>query len=228
MRFLAMPPFRAEGNAFIDKLKTGAAKMSDPTGIAAAKFLQTLGKNYFEEGFSSTDYTTSVNLFTSGRAAIFYMGTWELPSFLGPDGNLKPNIGYFPMPVGSGKDATPASDWFADSGIGTAITTDADTPEMQDFLKYLFGVYADRALYQGHYMPSLIPTMKPDLPEIYKDILGDIAKVKTFAKVWDVQLDPNTVDTMGRQDTDLELGLTSVDDYARAIDSSVQNYVNSN
>lgn len=225
MRYLAIPPFRAEGNAFIDKLKAGEAKMSDPTGIAVAKFLQTLGEKYFQQGFSSTDYTAALDLFTSGQAAVYYMGTWELPSFLGENGDLKPNIGYFTMPIGSDKDASPPMDWFAVSGIGTAVLKTADTPEMRDFLKYLFANYADKALYEGHYLPSIVPTFKPDLPPIYKRILDDIAGVKTFAKVWDVQLDPSTVDTMGREDTNLALGQTTPEDYAAAIDQSIQTYL---
>lgn len=121
MRYLAIPPFRAEGNAFIDGLKAGHAKMSDPTGIAAANFLQTLGLSYFQQGFSSTDYTAALNLFTSGKAAIYYMGTWELPSFVGENGDLRADIGFFTMPAGPGKNASPPTDWFAVSGIGTAV-----------------------------------------------------------------------------------------------------------
>jgi hypothetical protein len=49
--------------------------------------------------------------------------------------------------------------------------------------------------------------------------------VKTFTKVWDVQLDPSTVDTMGRQDTNLALGQISLEQYAAAIDESIQQYV---
>lgn len=225
MRYLAIPAFRLEGNAFIDRLKNGEAKMSDPTGMASAKFLQTLGQNYFQEGFSSTDYTAALNLFTSGQAAIYYMGTWELPSFLGEDGDLKPNIGYFTMPSISESDASPATDWFAVSGIGTAVLKTADTEEMRDFLKFVFDNYADRALYEGHYLPSIIPTFRSDLPPIYKNILDDISGVKTFTKVWDVQLDPSTVDTMGRQDTNLALGQISLEQYAAAIDESIQQYV---
>lgn len=98
---------------------------------------------------------------------------------------------------------------------------------MRDFLKYIFANYADEALYVGHYLPSIIPTFKRDLPPVYKRILDDISGVKTFAKVWDVQLDPSTVDTMGRENTNLALGQTTPKLYAEAIDQSIQNYLQS-
>jgi raffinose/stachyose/melibiose transport system substrate-binding protein len=227
LRYLAFLPFRATGNEFLDDLKNGKAKMTDPVGIAASKFVQNLGENYFQEGFADADYTTSLNLFLSGKAAIYYQGTWELPSFLDANSNLKPNIGYFKMPTNGANDKSPATDFFANSGIGTAVSVKGDTPQVRDFLKYLLSHYADTVLYQYQLIPSLKPTIRPDLAPIYKDISADIAGVKDFSKVWDVRLDPGTVDVIGRESTVLALGRITPEQFGQEVDDSIQQYLQS-
>jgi raffinose/stachyose/melibiose transport system substrate-binding protein len=210
-----------EGNDFIDKLRKGEAKMSDPAGIKTAEFIQKLGKNYFNEGWSSADYNTSLELFTSGKAAMYYIGTWQVKDMIDDKMNLKPNIGYFKMPQYSSADKTTPSDFFANSGIGTAIKKESYNPEMKNFLKFLFDHFADEALYKYHIIPSIQPTIKDDLSPIYKDMLKDISEVKTYTKVWDVRLDPETNDMIGRESTNLALGLSTPEQFAKRMDDAI-------
>ena len=222
-RFLAMMPLRESGNDFLNQLGTGETTMSSPTGIKAITFLEDLAP-YFQPGVTSTDYTTSLGLFTSGQAAMTYQGTWELGSFLDETGDLKDSVGYFPMPTDSSSDQTAATDYFANSGLGTAILKDALTPELKDFLKYFFENYADTALYEFNVIPSIKPTIRPELPAIYKDILNDISQVNTYAKVWDVQLDPNTVSILGRESENLLVGTTTPEKFAEQVDQALEQY----
>ena len=88
---MAYQPFRAAGPDFIQKLKKGEAKFSDPAGQKAVEWLAALGKaKCFQDGFSSQGYSDAQNQFTSGKAAMYNIGTWELPSLatdkLNPDG----------------------------------------------------------------------------------------------------------------------------------------------
>jgi raffinose/stachyose/melibiose transport system substrate-binding protein len=225
-RYMAMPTFRQTGNEYLDQLKVGEESMGGETGLAAAEFLESLS-GCFQEGFSTTDYTTAVNLFTSGDAAMLYMGTWELPSFLDEEKNLKPNISYFTMPTEGADDATPPTDYFANSGIGTAILKDSLTPELKDFLKYFFANYGDTAFKEYNVIPSIKPTIDDSVTQVYQDVLEDIAGVETFAKVWDVQLDPNTNSVLGREGTNLILGQTTPQAFAESVDASVQQFLQS-
>lgn len=220
-RYLAMPAFRATGNDFIDALKTGDESMSGDVGTASAEFLQSLS-GCFQEGFSTTDYTSAVNLFTSGKAAMFYMGTWELPTFLTDSGELQPQYSYFTMPVSGGQDATAPTDYFANSGIGTAILKESLTPELKGFLAYFFDRFADVAFHEHDVIPSMKLTLDEDTPEVYRSILSDIENVQTFAKVWDVQLDPNTNAVLGRESTNLLIGQKTVPEFAATVDESIQ------
>jgi raffinose/stachyose/melibiose transport system substrate-binding protein len=223
-RYLAMSPFRSAGNDFVDELKVGETAMASELGMAATEFLQSMS-GCFQEGFSNTDYTTAVNLFTSGQAAMLYMGTWELPSFLGEDGNLRPEFSYFTMPAQDADDATAATDFFANSGIGTAILKDSLTPELKDFLTFFFENYGDTAFYDFNVIPSIKPTIDETVAPVYQDVLNDIAGVETFAKVWDVQLDPNTNAVLGREGTNLLIGQQTPKQFAEQVDSAIEQYL---
>lgn len=224
-RYLAMLPFRGTGNVFLKDLAEGNAKMADSTGMKAAEFVQRIAP-YFQAGSTNTDYTTAVNLFTSGKAAMLYDGTWELPSMLDANDQLKEQFGYFKMPTESASDAVPATDFFANSGIGIAIRKDSLTPELTAFWKYFFANYAQTAFYDFHVIPSIKPELKDSVSQLYKDVLNDIANVKEFARVWDVELDANTVTVLGRQTSSLVLGQTTPQALAEAVDQAIQQNAN--
>lgn len=222
LRYLGFIPFRTEGNDYLDKLRKAEAKMSDPVGIQSAEFIQTLGKNYFNEGWSNADYNTSLELFLSGKAAIYYSGTWQVKDMIDDKMNLKSNIGYFKMPKVGPSDKTSQSDFFAHSGIGTAIKKDSYNPEMEKFLAYLFSKFGDEAMYKYHTIPSIQPTIRDDMTQIYKDMLKDISEVNTYAKVWDVRLDPETNEVIGRESTNLALGLSTPQEFAKRVDDALK------
>ncbi|MFC3343245.1 ABC transporter substrate-binding protein [Paenibacillus abyssi] len=221
LRYMAFIPFRMEGNDYLDKLRKGEAKMADPAGMKAAEFIQKLGQNYFNEGWSNADYNTSLELFLSGKTAMYYIGTWQVKDMIDENMNLKENFGYFKMPQYSASDKTKVSDFFANSGIGTAIRQDAYNEEMKNFLQFLFDNYADTALYKYHVIPSVQPTIKDDLSQIYKDMLKDISEVETYTKVWDVRLDPETNESIGRESTNLALGLSTPEEFAKRMDDAI-------
>lgn len=226
LRYMAFIPFRLEGNDYLDKLRKGEISMEDEAGIKAAEFIQTLGQNYFNEGWANADFNTSLELFKNGEAAMYYMGTWQVKDMIDENMNLKENIGYFKMPSYTSTDVTGESDYFANSGIGTAILKDSMNDEMKNFLKFLFEKYADTSLYTYNTIPSIQPKVKEDeLPQIYQDIIKDASEVDTYAKVWDVQLDPETNEVMGREITNLALGLLTPQEFAKRIDEALERNV---
>lgn len=222
LRYLAYIPFRRAGNDFIDKLRKGEASMTSDVGIEAAKFVQDIAKNYFMEGWANADYNTGLETFLSGKAAIYYIGTWELGSFVDENMELKENIGYFYLPKADSSDVTKEADFWAHSGIGMAIRKDKLDDGMKDCLKFIFDNYADTALYKYHVIPSMIPTIKDDLPELYKNIINDLTNVNTFAQCWDVRVDPATNEILGKETINLGMGTITPEEYAKRIDAAIQ------
>ena len=83
-RYMSYQPFRLAGPDYIREPKTGEASITDEPGRAAAEWIYELGQaGCFPDGFSSTGYTDARDLFTTGKAAIYQIGTWELPTLAG-------------------------------------------------------------------------------------------------------------------------------------------------
>lgn len=222
MRYLSYLPFRQTGNEFIEGLRSGDAKMSDEEGIATATYFQNIAQ-YFQDGWSNADYNTARDLFTSGKAAIYYIGSWELPSFVDGDGNLLPQYDRFTMPAADSGNVTPPTDMFAHAGIGTAINAKSDSPAMRDWIKFLMSRFADVSLFDYNSLPSMPPSTTDGLSPVIVELLDELQGVDEFAHVWDVRLDPDSVDVIARESTNLGIGQITPDEFATRVDEALAN-----
>ena len=225
LRYFAQVPFRLTGNEYIENAVSGEGSFGEEAGLKGAQFIQDIAQ-YFQEGWSSADYDTMIDLFASGQAAIMYNGTWALDQadMIGEDENIKDNIGYFTMPTYSDADVTTATDFFANSGIGTAIRTDAVDDEMKAWMKYLLEHYADASLSYNQ-LPSVMPdeeTMQ-SLPKVYQQIIEDVSNVKEYAKCWDVVIDSALVEPLEKETVILALGQETPEEWAANMDEYVKN-----
>ncbi len=93
--------FRDLGPDALQKVADGDAKLTDPEYVAAADAVNALGaEGYFGAAPGSIDYNGAMNLFLSGDAAFFYMGSWALGNFNDAEQNKigADNIGYAAVP----------------------------------------------------------------------------------------------------------------------------------
>ena len=114
---------------------------SDPSFKQASDlFVEAVDRGLFQTGFESNDYGTSMNLFTNGQAAMFYMGSWEMSMVLNMDipDDIRENIRVFLMPTvegGKGSETTITA-WH---GGGYAVTENAaNKEEAIKLLNYMF------------------------------------------------------------------------------------------
>lgn len=224
-RYLSMPAWRRMGNEFLDQLRAGEISMNSEVGLESSQYFQDLGQNCFQEGFTSADYTAALDMFLSKQAAIYYIGTWELHSLLDENGELADGIEYFKMPVIEGEDATAPEDFYAHSGIGTAIRADAATDELKGYLSLLAERFGEISLYDYNGLSSIKTEINDELPPIYGQIVQDMEEVGEYTKVWDVKLDAATVDTLFRQSQLLGLGQITPEQFGEEIDRSIQQYL---
>lgn len=103
-------------------------------------FKKTVDAGMFQTGFETTDYGTSMNLFTNGQAAMFYMGSWEMSMATNQDipDEIRENIGVFNMPtVEGGKgNANMITAW---NGGGHAVTANSKVKdEAIKLLNYMY------------------------------------------------------------------------------------------
>jgi raffinose/stachyose/melibiose transport system substrate-binding protein len=114
---------------------------SDPVFSKAAQLLQeAYDAGLFQSGFESQDYGTAQNLFISGQAAMFYMGSWEMSMANNQDiaPEVRDNIRAFAMPVVSGGVGT-ATDIAAWNGGGHSVI--AKSPVKEEAIKLLNYMY---------------------------------------------------------------------------------------
>ena len=97
---------------------------------AATQVADLGAKGYFGPGVSSLDYTPAEDVFLTGKAAMFYMGSWAVEStstIPSVDQIGVNNIGFFPFPhVPGGKGPNPLVP--ANAGQTTSINAKQLTP----------------------------------------------------------------------------------------------------
>ncbi len=129
-------------------MQSGQAKLTDPAYVEAAQAVASLGKqDYFGKGVATIDYNPAVDVFLSGKAAMFYMGSWELRDYTTPSVNKigVDNVGFFPFPNVTGgignSTQTPMN-----AGQPTSINQKKYNATIGQWLAYMAKNYGDVAL----------------------------------------------------------------------------------
>ncbi len=127
------------GELVSQAIKTG--DFSAPPFQEAASLLKAASDaGLFQHGYDSQDYSTAVNLFTNGQAAMYYMGSWEVSMALDLDvpEEIRTSIRVFTMPTIQGGRGT-TGDIAAWNGGGYAVSADSEVKEEAiRFLNYIY------------------------------------------------------------------------------------------
>jgi len=224
-RYIAYPPFRLQGNDYLQKLKKGEAKLSDPTGQAGSKFVADLGaQKCFQDGWSAQGYTDALDLFTSGKAAIYNVGTWQMGSFTDP--KLKPavrdNISYFKLPTMPGATTTD-NEYMVNSGIGMAINTKTFDPLVKDFVSFLIKDYPARYMALGQLSPTKAqPAGDSSVPALQRKLAAEVDAIGAKTAVpWDTKLDPTSNTRLQQELTKLAQGQETPQAFAATVDNTI-------
>ena len=115
-----------------------------------------VNEGFFQAGCTSTDYETAQNLFTSGQAAMFINGDWDISSLVEKMGD---DVGYFesyPM-ADAGKEQ---DNYYAFSGgftyEGYAVSSDTEDPEL---VADIVSILAEGTVEGNYIYQSKIPTV---------------------------------------------------------------------
>ncbi|WP_027483071.1 ABC transporter substrate-binding protein [Deinococcus pimensis] len=160
---------RKLGADAMDRVRAGTLKLTDPAFVEAARVVQDMGKKgYFGQGVNTIDYDTAVDTFLQGKAAMFYMGSWELRTFNDPKRNQigANNIGFMNIPAVKGGKGT-TNDWSINTGLTVAVNQSQNDAALQDWMKYVFSNYANRAMselgmltgFKVSKMPASVPAL---------------------------------------------------------------------
>ncbi len=225
-RYLAYYPFRMAGPEYVQDLKNGEAKFADPAGRAAAEWLYELGQaGCFQEDFSSTGYADAQGLFTSGKAAIYNIGTWELANLATEalDPAVRESVDYFTLPTVDGA-VTDDNAYVTPSGIGMAVNAGTYDPLVRDFLAYALERYPEMYASTGALSPTT--NVETSIPENATDLYPKAVKQADevgaeSAMPWDTQLDPATNTRLQQELTLLVQGDIEPDEFIETMDATL-------
>ncbi|MDQ0646360.1 raffinose/stachyose/melibiose transport system substrate-binding protein [Microbacterium natoriense] len=225
-RYMAYYPFRLEGPGYVQDLKNGKAKFSDPAGRAAAEWLYELGQaGCFSEGFSATGYADAQAQFTSGKAAVYNIGTWELGNLATDalDPAVRDAVDYFTLPTIDGA-ATADNEYVTPSGIGMAVNAKTYDPLVRDFLAFALERYPALVAETGAFSPTsnVETTVPAGATPLYTKALEQANDVGlAIAMPWDTQLDPATNTCLQQELTLLVQGEITPDEFIETMDAAL-------
>ncbi len=219
VRYLSFIPLRLTHTEFINTLKTGDEKFTSETGMQAANFLSALGKGgYFQKGFSSMDYTQTLNYFMGGNAVIHYNGSWELAQF--KDKYDAGEIGYFFVPDVAGADNVgPRTSITA--GLAYAFNQETFDEATKDFFKFIVEHYNTAAFEVGGFLSPMNGDIPDSMPQLTKDFSKDLDAIDQGGVSWDDKLDPASNEVVGTAANELALGLITPEEFAAKVDKAI-------
>ncbi|KON73050.1 hypothetical protein M768_12520 [Cellulosimicrobium cellulans F16] len=226
-RYMAYYPFRMAGPEYVQDLKNGDASFADPAGVAAAEWLSELGKaGCFQEGFSSTGYADAQGLFTSGKAAVYNIGTWELGNLATEalDPGVRDDVDYFTLPTLDGA-VTTDDEYVTPSGIGMAVNAQTYDPLVRDFLKFALERYPEIYAATGALSPTTTAqtTIPADATPLYSRAVEQADTVgPKIAMPWDTQLDPATNTRLQQELTLLVQGDITPEEFVTTMDTTLR------
>lgn len=170
-----------------------SGSFEDPSLIQAAREVQTLvGKNAYNKGFNGLSNDEGKAEFMNGNAAMYMMGTWELPNFTTNDSipqEFRDSIGFFKFPtVEQGKGDI--NSWVGGPGVGLFVAENSPVKsEAKKFIKFFAEKWGEHAVTQAGVIPGTkVDTSNVDLPQMYIDILNELGSASNITLFADVQM----------------------------------------
>lgn len=122
------------GPGFLSDVLAGKRTFEDPAFVEAIDSFQTLVQaGAFQDGATSFDYNAGENLFKTGKAAMYFMGSWATGGIETSSVNGK--VGVFKFPTINGKGN--ANEFMLAPGSAFAISANSKhLKETKDFLNY--------------------------------------------------------------------------------------------
>lgn len=187
---------RIAGNDTLKNAIAGSGSFDDPGLVQAAAEIQTLvDMNGFNKGFNGLSNDEGKSEFINEKAAMYLMGTWELPNFTtNPDipQEFKDKVGFFKFPtVEDGKGDI--NSWVGGPGVGLFVAENSKVKEeAKAFVEYFVSKWGEDSVTTAGVIPATkVDTTKTQLPQLYIDLLNELNNASSITLFADIQMKPN-------------------------------------
>ncbi|MGO4109503.1 extracellular solute-binding protein [Paenibacillus sp. YAF4_2] len=191
---------RIAGQETVANAITGKAKFTDPGLQQAATEVQSLvDANAFVKGFNGLSNEEAKSEFTNGNAAMYLMGTWDLPNFTTNEDipqSFRDNVGFFKFPTVEGGKGN-ADSWVGGPGVGLFVSENSKVKdEAKAFVQYFVTKWGEKSVTGAGVIPATkIDTSTLQLPQLYIDLFNELNKASSITLFADVQLPANAAET---------------------------------
>ncbi|MBA4494550.1 extracellular solute-binding protein [Paenactinomyces guangxiensis] len=191
---------RIGGPEVLNKAIDRSGSFEDPALVSAAGEIQTLVKaNAFNKGFNGLSNDEAKSEFLNGKAAMYLMGTWELPNFTTNQEipqEFRENVGFFKFPTVKGGKGNIDS-WVGGPGVGLFVAENSEVKEeSKEFVKFFIEKWGEQSVTKAGVIPATkVDTSKVKLPQLYIDVLNELNKASNLTLFADVQMSPSVAET---------------------------------
>ncbi|GFN32829.1 extracellular solute-binding protein [Paenibacillus xylaniclasticus] len=204
---------RTNGPGFLQSVVDGTKDFNDPAFTEAVDaFQQLVQAGAFQDGATSMDYNAAENLFKTGKAAMYYMGTWSAGAV--DQSEIGPDAGVFKFPTVNGKGDL--DEYMLAPGSGFAVSANSKhLEETKDFLNYFMLQYPKVSFEEKNAL-TVAQKVDGDLAAAgYSPLQIEIANMKSAVKGGDLSFD-NTMNPATSQ-----IHLTSIQNlFVQKVDSA--------
>lgn len=185
---------RIGGADLLDKSVAGNT-FTDPALVEAAKQLQELvDSNAFIKGFNGLSNDEAKAEFNNGNAAMYAMGTWEVPNFTtNPDvpQEFKDKVGFFKFPTAAGGKGE-LNDFVGGPGVGLFVSENSPhKEEAKKFVSFFVQKWGEHSVVDTGVIPATkVDTSAIKLPQMFIDLLNELGNAKKVTLYLDVQMKP--------------------------------------
>ncbi|MFL6558425.1 MAG: ABC transporter substrate-binding protein, partial [Bacillus sp. (in: firmicutes)] len=148
---------RIGGAEVLNKAIDRSGSFEDPALVSAAEEIQTLVKeDGFNKGFNGLSNDEGKSEFLNGKAAMYLMGTWELPNFTTNEEipqEFRDSVGFFKFPtVENGKGNIDS--WVGGPGVGLFVAENSKVkPEAKEFVKFFVEKWGEQSVEKAGVIP---------------------------------------------------------------------------
>ncbi|EHB62974.1 extracellular solute-binding protein [Paenibacillus lactis] len=179
---------------------SGDVSFKDESLVKAAAEIQSLvDGNAFVKGFNGLSNEEAKSEFLNRKAAMYMMGTWELPNFTTNEEipqEFRDSVGFFKFPTVDGGKGD-INSWVGGPGVGLFISEDSKVKEeAKKFVEYFVTKWGEQSVTGAGVIPATkVDTASLELPQLYIDLFNEMNQASSITLFADVQMEANAAET---------------------------------
>jgi len=191
---------RIAGQQTLASAINGSVKFTDPSLVKAASEIQSLvDDNAFIKGFNGLSNEEAKAEFLNEKAAMFLMGSWEIPNFTTNEEipkEFRDKVGFFKFPTVEGGKGD-INSWAGGPGVGLFVAENSKVKdEAKKFVEYFVMKWGDQSVTGAGVIPATkVDAASMDLPQLYKDLFKEMNQASSITLFADVQMPAKAAET---------------------------------